>query len=342
MIARRLAPSALLYVTAFATAAGLLFWMPSLGEDWHYTFYPATTTYLAGGTRLFDTGAQGWFNPPWLLPVLVPFALLGETGGMGAWRVLGLGIVATAAILWRPRHTSPAGALVGLAGVTASLSIWDAITTGNMDLVVLAGLSMLYLAGRRAGRLGALLAGVGLLLALIKPQVGLLPALMLLWQHRGHFRLVWEGVAAVVALGLLVGAAVAGPDWPLRWLALTPPQESYAIHNISLPARFPGPGWTRVAAQVAAALVVLRGLERLRGQAAVAASVAGSFFVVPYISTPSIALVMICAWPRLLESSRWQVRWLAAAAWAAQAAVLLRPSLGWAAGELMVLVPVLV
>lgn len=166
-----------------------------IGMDWVLAFLPAALRFLSGADPYAAPLYSGfWYaNPPWLLPLLVPFALL-----PAQWGAYGMGLVAftgLGALAFR-LHKPWLILLVGLSFVFVSV-----VVDSNVDGFVLWGL--------------ALGGPVGLFLLSTKPQVASLVALVWLWQAWQTGR--WRGVLKLTGPTLLIAAVftVWFPHWPL-------------------------------------------------------------------------------------------------------------------------------
>jgi len=119
--------------------------------DWQKAFRPATEAFLSGGDPY---AVKDFFNPPWVLPLLVPFALLPEP-----WARAGLLIVSIAALaIVLKCHEAKPWTSALLLSTPMSLVL---LLNGNIDAFVLLGLCVPL--------------PIAAPLLLIKPQVGLIP-----------------------------------------------------------------------------------------------------------------------------------------------------------------------
>jgi hypothetical protein len=160
--------------------------------DWQRFYVPATRA-LWRGESPYDP-RYGFFNPPWVLLLLTPFAVH-EAVGRAALFVLAL---ATIAAVVRRLGGTLLTALLVLASPPMLNLLWD----GNIDWLALGGL--------------LLPPRWGLFLVTIKPQVGL--GIALWWAVEAWREEGWKGVwdlAWPVALAFLGSLALFGP-WPLR------------------------------------------------------------------------------------------------------------------------------
>jgi hypothetical protein len=154
------------------------------------------------------TGATAYrmWNPPWILPVLLPFGVLPYQAGRIAWFLLHLVLIVAASDLWW-RLSGGSARRRGVAWLLpfALVPTMIAWRTGQVTPFVLVGL-VLFAAAERRGRDVA--AGAALACATTKPHLVYLfwPALVLWVVARRRWRVA---VGFVGALGVLIGLALA-------------------------------------------------------------------------------------------------------------------------------------
>lgn len=146
------------------------------------------------------------WEPPWIFPLLVPFAVLPYQFGRVLWFIVQLGAATAAAdLLWRLYGGDPARR--GLAWVVTFLFAPTIIAwrTGQVSGLVLLGLAI-FLVCERSGR--DLAAGVALALAAMKPHVVYLfwPILLARTIMTCRWRLVVGCVGAVTILTAVASA----------------------------------------------------------------------------------------------------------------------------------------
>lgn len=188
---------------------GLLFWFAYLylpiGGDWAKAFRPATFYWLRGGSP-YDI--YSFYNPPWLLILLTPFALMPER--IGSILICGMGIVSYA-ILLRKLNANLLTTTVFL----FSPPVLQDLLTSNINWLVLLGYLMPP--------------SIGLFFVLLKPQVGFAVAIYWLveaWQ-KGRIRQVLKTFMPVTLVTLL--SFVIYGFWPAK-----APNLSDAYWNVSL------------------------------------------------------------------------------------------------------------
>jgi hypothetical protein len=105
--------------------------------DWLRSFLPAVQRFLAGGNPYAIGAGWQWFaNPPWLLPLLVPFAWMGPLGG------LAMGLIAisgTTVLCLKLVHPIWKGVLVAVIACV-SIPFLTLVALGNVDGFVIWGL----------------------------------------------------------------------------------------------------------------------------------------------------------------------------------------------------------
>ncbi len=232
--------TALGLLLTLAVLAYAMYAFVPVGVDWHLTYYPVGRAYLSGQTRLWETDfyyAPGaWYNPPWLLPILLPFTALPEREGSLAFRLATIVVLACSAIVFTEGQRWRRACL---ALVMASLPVWDSLIIGNVDGIVLLGLLLGYLATERRN---PWLLGVGLVLASVKPQLSVLPTIALLPSLRGWQRGQLFTASIAPAAAIASSLAIAGLDWPLRLLKVMQenppiPQFNFSLHRALNQAR---------------------------------------------------------------------------------------------------------
>ena len=170
---------------------------PRQNSDWHNTFVPASLALLAGKSPY---SVESFYNPPWVVPFLVPFALLpGPVGGLLFRLALVAGFTVSAAALGASR--------LAVALVFLSSPVLASLVYANLDCVPLLGL--------------LLPRPLGMLLLAVKPQIGL--GVMVVWILQTWRRDAVPGVIQLCGplLGLTALSMALFPPWPLQ-MAATP------------------------------------------------------------------------------------------------------------------------
>jgi len=220
---------AALFVVALIALAVALHELLPIGYDFYHWYRPVPLAWLSG--ELDDPSSRGFYSPPWVIWLLIPFAALPIRWGMAALTLLSLAITAGVSYaygheMWdgRPRPSAQAGApaphvrrTLAIASSLAVLCPYSltAVFAGTLDAWSLLGIYLGYRALResRPWSLGA-----ALVLAATRPQDALLTGPALLLGARGWSRGHWLRVALLPAATLLLSLAVFGLDWPLRWI----------------------------------------------------------------------------------------------------------------------------
>ena len=180
--------SVLLLIAAYLTTQS---------QDWPYIFRPAAALFVTGHSPYV---VHGFYNPPWVLPLLVPLAALPERLGAAM-----LGIVNLAAHLYLARKFG--ANRVTLAAFILTPHVLYAFIVPNLDFLVPLGL--------------LLPARWGLLLVFVKQQLG--AGMALYWLIEAWRRGGWRDAARTFApLVILSGLSFALYGfWPLKALETT-------------------------------------------------------------------------------------------------------------------------
>lgn len=183
-----------------------------LGYDWEHTYRPAALV-LARGDSPYSI--EIFFAAPWSLIPLIPFALLPEKAGVVG--VFFLGLFAFAYTAHKLSATTASMVIFLLSAPVVGCLMW-----GNIEWMPLMGL--------------VLPAPIGLILAIIKPQVGI--GIVVFWfiQSLRSKDWAWEITKAFapVTILTLLSFWMYG-FWPLRFQqTLNLSQSSSAQYNSSL------------------------------------------------------------------------------------------------------------
>ncbi len=161
-------------------------------------------------------GVQPFYNPPTLIPLLLPFSLGSLSQGYRLWLAFNL-ILLAGFFLIVQHHLKLDGSdrFLFLLAILSFYPLTIQLVQGQTAMLVLIGLTLAYL-GLRSGH--EFLAGLALALCAIKPQLVLPLFLVLLFKRR------WSALAglatgtAALALPLL---PVLGPANMVRWATLS-------------------------------------------------------------------------------------------------------------------------
>jgi hypothetical protein len=265
--------------------------------DWEVYFRPITLGWLDGSLTLYqDTGwGAGFWNPPWLLWMLIPLAT------MPVWLGWGLLVVATVFVMLWLTKSHEGHWLVFVTPLLVFLVVF-----GQVEIVPMLGIALGWLAADRPHLLG-----ISLVLMAAKPQPCFLVAIWLLLRHSRRFQAM-----VVPASFLLISLCIHGWDWPLRWANNPSILDLIHIGNNSTPWHSLGLWMLPVSVLLSVWVLSLPRTRRNLG-----AVVAANALVTPYMS--SYGLVQVLAFSMLPLGRAWAI-----AAWAAGCTPLLRAVYG--------------
>ncbi len=199
----------LLAIALLGVVLATLF-MP-LSVDWERVFYPAGQMVLAGRSPYL---VEGFFNPPWLILLLLPLALLPIKIGNAIMAVLGM---VTYAYVLRKFKTGLTGTIFFLLSPPAIISIYS----GNADWLIALG----YILPPQ----------IGLFFVLLKPQVGM--GLVIFWLVEAWRTGGFANVARVflpVSVFTLLSFVIFG-FWPEKARALVDVSWNISMWPMSIP-----------------------------------------------------------------------------------------------------------
>ncbi|MBN2471694.1 MAG: DUF2029 domain-containing protein, partial [Anaerolineae bacterium] len=220
-----------------------------IGPDYYFFYRPTAANFLNGTTRLYDDPAIEMYNAPWLVPFLIPLALLPLRVGQAALTVASLVLLLTSISLLQRRDKAPLWAIVM---ALANLHTFDLLIRGQIDALILLGLVIGWLAllDRKPWLLG-----LGFWLLALKPPNVILPSLLMLYGTRAW---TWRerGIALAPALlSIPLSGLFIGFDWPARYLyhyTHTPPNDYLNITLWHMADYFGWPHWPFMALGAAA------------------------------------------------------------------------------------------
>ncbi len=253
-------------------AVYLVFLLPlwdTVGTDWKGNYLPAFQAAVHGTNPYLIAYKpnQGFLNPPWTLLLVAPFASLPGSWGLSLYFVFTL--LSFIAVAWK-LGAKP----VALFAFMLSPLVIQGVYYLNLEIWVLWGF--------------VLPGPIGMLLVLVKPQMGAVFAMFLLveaWRQGGWRRAFWTVLPTLCALGvsfLLYG------NWIWSALVRNPTILDYKW-NHSLGSLGWGPG----------ALCIVWALLGRNRPSAMAATVVLS----PYSTLPSWTALMA----GFLKSDKWMV-----------------------------------
>ena len=272
-------------------------------SDWEVYFRPATQGWLDGSQTLYgkDNWTTGFWNPPWMLWLILPLMVWPVWFGWAVVVVLTL-----LAMAWLTKGYEKRWL------VFTSPLIVDLIVNGQVEVIPMLGIALGWLADDRP-----YLLGLGLVLMATKPQSSFLVALWLFLRHRHHLRALIVP-AAVFALSLLIH----GWDWPLRWAS------GPSVFNL-VPLLNNCAAWRSIGNWMIPVALLLGwwALRLPRTRRNLGAVVAANALIVPYMN--SHTLLQVLTFSLLPLGPGWAV-----AGWLASFSVFLRGWFGKAAVHL--------
>lgn len=341
--------SARLLGVALAEVAILLalydaYWLISLPlrDPYHndFVFYYAAAQIGAahGWDRIYDLQLQKaqfeslttnltvgvlarYINPPPLAWLALPFTLLPFPVAFVAWSVLNLGALLLSWLLAAPG--SGRVKLVYLIGALGLLPVTYALQLGQPTTLIAAAVAVCYWLLAR-GR--PWLAGVSLVVIVLKPQVAwLVPVALLV---AGRWRTVggWALASAPVGVLILLGLGVHGLE-DYRALIDYASRVSYN-HKLAIAYAFgPGPAALAIEAVLGGLALVAAWRQRDSGlEPVLAAGLLGSILATPYLHLGDLLILVLAAWLFLRRPApMWARLWLLAGAAAAEFAAISTP-----------------
>ncbi len=185
-----------------------------VGLDWRDAYLPAIRLVLQGQSPYHT----GWFyNPPWLIPLLIPFALLPLKYGFGAMMIIGFAAFGYLAYRLSAKPITMVFYLL-------SLPVLICVTLGNIDWLAL---------------LGILMPGpIGMIFMVIKPQATF--GVIILWTWLAWRENKLHGIVRLYLplLGCLILSFLIFGFWPIdTWMAIQ--REKIVIDNSLWPMAVP-------------------------------------------------------------------------------------------------------
>ena len=253
-------------------AVYLLFLRPiwgTVGVDWKANYLPAFQAAAHGSNPylIHYKPNQGFLNPPWTLLLVAPFAALPQELGLFLYFVFTL--LSFVAVAWK-LGAKP----VALFAFLLSPPVIQGVYYLNLEIWVLWGF--------------VLPPPIGMLLVLVKPQMGVVFAVFLLveaWRQGGWRRALWTALPTLSALGI---SFVLYGNW--IWSALV---RNPTILNYDFNHSLGSMGWG-----VGAIMVIWALLGRHRPSA-----MGASVVLSPYSTLPSWTALMVA----FLRSDKWMV-----------------------------------
>jgi hypothetical protein len=301
---------------AFATGARLIVEDP--GHLYDFNTQRHVQLEVTGGRTLVTLGINGILPvlaPAWVAFFAVPFELLGTDLGGRLWILFGLTCLGLGLYLAvRPRP--PDAVLPAFASVPTALLLLNA----QLDGLVALGIGAAVALWSRP-----FLAGLGLGLTLVKPQLVLPLGAALLVARRWRVLAGW----AVAGIVLLAASAALNPRWVFQWLpavgsTVTPGSREVDLPHLGTALPAPYQGWAVIALSLLALVAVLVLARRRRSdfRAAAAIVVAGGVLVAPHALPTDLVLVAVAL--AIWGEAEWR-DWLLLSVGAAIAAVVPTP-----------------
>lgn len=285
----------------------VLFWLLNrtlpTGADWHFTFYPATLSWL-NGQPIYTPPAYGLFHAPWTVLFLTPLIWMGERSGEAALILITLCGIFTG---WRyfSRGLKGYSRPLSLAFCLVNLHVFDLIFRGQVDVFCIFGLLILVV-GLRRDRAG--LVAAGWLMSIRPTEVILLLIFSLWWTYRRGY--LWPALRLTL-IGVLISLVVFGPLWPINYYVtmrfIHPPMTAWLVtlwrmaETLHLSPLLP----PLIAGIVALTSLWIVGRYRPNLQTTTAILVAGSLIAMPYVLSYHYVALLIVAVPLLLAWRLW-------------------------------------
>ena len=288
----------LLVAAALAVALVVLVVFLPPAYDFHTVFRPAVWSWLRGET-IYKIGTQehAFLNPPWMLVLLLPFALPPEPLGRALLLVFTAAVFAWALRSSRRRRVALVLTLVSFPSLVLA---WN----GQLEGISLLGICLASLGLSRESPWAL---SAGLVTMSTKPQQTLLVALFMLWHARRWSRRQWARVAVLPAAAAGFAVAGFGFDW-LTVMADASAGYAGGWVNTSWAWRFLGQSSPLLAIAWSvgvgmAALLLTAG--RARSPYALALIATANILASPYVATQHLVVPLVAAWPWLLDRSPW-------------------------------------
>jgi hypothetical protein len=183
-----------------------------VGADYYKIYRPVAENVINGKTRLYDDHSRGFFNTPWTVILLLPLPALSIRTGQAVLTLASLValVLSIYLISTTTRRLSAWAVMLAL----MNLHTLDVIVPGQIDAIILLGITLGYWAVRRHRPWWLALA---FWILSMKPPNVILVALLYLYAIR-HWSRADQGRAVSLTLGsLLLSFLVLGADWPLRY-----------------------------------------------------------------------------------------------------------------------------
>jgi hypothetical protein len=281
----------LLPVVAGLLLVGVLArWLPP-AYDFHVFFRPVVWDWLRGQSTY--EGWEGFWNPPWMLLCLLPFALPPEPVGRAMLLLFSVTVVVWVLRATRLRRVATA---LTLGSFPCLALFW----TGQVEAFPLLGI---WLGSWAVWERRPWVLSAGLFLMALKPQETALVTLLLLWHARRWHWGDWLRIAVLPAAALFFSVMAFGLDWLYALFAAGDVYREAGI-NTSWVWRTFGPSRPGLAVACSlgiAALALGLTVSRSLTPYTLALIVTGNVLASPYVATHHLVLPLALAWPWLFD-----------------------------------------
>jgi hypothetical protein len=287
----------ILAAVAFLLADAVIVYIAVRGDfaiDFTCCYQQAGARILDDPSTLYDwTDTYLFRYSPWAAVLFAPLAGLSESAAIWAWFAIKAVVVVGVAVGLARRWTGDARWLI--AGMVLFFPpIWHDLALGNVSTFTVAVLAILLV--RRDGWGGL---AFGLLLLLV-PKPHLLPVAVWLAIRRPRDAAV---AVATLAVGVLAGLVVFGPDLWLEWLAtFREPLERTFTANVAFSGLLGPPG---VVVGVVAAVVIGAAALLRRTDIGLGLSLVSGILLGPYSFIHYLAGLVVVIDPVLRARPRW-------------------------------------
>jgi hypothetical protein len=264
-----------------------------------------------GWNSLYDLGVQRqeWLRqggdaalplypmiyPPPLAWVVAPIALLPMNAAVAAWAGV---ILALYILTWK--LAVPGDRLTRLILLAASFCLWPVVYGLALLQAMVVMVAVVTVAWWLLGRRLEVLAGLVLVLLVVKPQVAFLVPVALLAAGRWRAVATWAiGVAAVVVLALFSLGPAGIQAYAGRLARASSMASEYTVFPGPTLASWLGSGLVSRAVALLVVAVMIRAAWRhrsVRPDVPVAAGLVASILVTPYIHLPDLTVLLVAGW----------------------------------------------
>jgi hypothetical protein len=211
---------ALLAVGILIASVWLLATYWPAGTDYYNQYYPVSHKWLRGETQLYDEQAEGFYQPPWVIWLILPFTIWPFEIGRALLWIASIAIIAVGVFVFSPpgRHRPWA-----LAFAIFNLFTFDLQFRSQIDALALLGIILGWIA---VGKGKPWLLALAYISMAIKVPNTIPTALFFLWLTLKHWRLRDVAVSLILPAMMVLSTFLVFPGWVPRWrefMQLTPP-----------------------------------------------------------------------------------------------------------------------